>query len=47
MVNNSLNDNYLDCELEKILMDEKDRQFVFKFEESILEFMENKSGMSV
>jgi hypothetical protein len=47
MVNNTINDNYLEYELEKALMNERDRHFIFKLEESVIEFDNYNGGLFV
>jgi hypothetical protein len=41
------NDIYIEFELEKALMNERDRHFIFKLEESILQLNDYKRGILV
>ena len=41
MVDNIIGDNYLEQEMEKILMDERDRLYIFNLEDKLLNFLDN------
>ncbi len=45
MVNNIIGDNYLEQEMEKILMDERDRLYIFKLEDALLDFLNNSGNI--
>jgi hypothetical protein len=39
---NTISDTYLEHELEKALMNERDRNLLFQFENVVIEFLEDK-----